>query len=100
MRWFWKAFVIVAAIGAVILSFAARGRTTMADIKKSLRAIDEAAKAKKLQAQLGHERAVQKIKDDHKGELDALDERQRAEAESLAHDPVALARYLAERASG
>lgn len=63
-------------------------------IRRELTAIREGAKVDKLQAELGHEQAVQHIEDKYRKELEEMEAERKAEAEKLRADPEALTRYI------
>lgn len=96
MKYLWYVLAILGAIAGVLLFVLAGGRGKLPDLKKDFKRIDATAEAKKLKAKLGHQEAVEAIEEKHKEKLNALDERQKAEAQRLRSDPVALSKFLVD----
>ncbi|HSC15012.1 MAG TPA: hypothetical protein VLI71_07835 [Gammaproteobacteria bacterium] len=93
--WWW-----IAAIGSVLAACLLwslgrrRGPSPSQVVKDEIRAIEAAKTAAASQAKIGADRAKAAVEEAHKTELAALDGRQKAQADALADDPAALARYL------
>lgn len=98
-HWYIPLFVVGVIIGAVF-SKRVRDRGAFLDqTKAELEASSAAAEALRWKAELGAERAAAKVEAEHRAELEALDEKQKQEAEQLRKDPGALARYLVRAGS-
>lgn len=102
MKYLFYTLALGAAVGGILLFFLSRGRwgRRSLDLEKRFAVVDAEVDAKKLKARLGHAEAVRVIEARYEEEINALDERQRAEAVRLRHDPVSLSRYLVQVGSG
>lgn len=58
------------------------------------RAIDEKARVRKLEAELGREAALQEVEDKHRETMEQLDDEQEKKARELRSNPAALSRFL------
>jgi hypothetical protein len=87
----------IASVLAVALLWALgrrRGLSPIEAARNEIRAIDAGRAAAANAAKLGTEQARAAVEEAHKATIDALDDRQKAEAHVLQSDPAALARYL------
>lgn len=95
-RWGWViAFVLFAILVAVC---------TLGKVKPNIKAEVDAAKAEakavKLEAELGHEKAVARIEEDYAETITKLEEEQKKQATELRKDPKQLSKWLARVAAG
>ena len=68
--------------------------TPIAQIKAELQVIKEKATVKKLQVEIGKEKAIHAVKVKYEKELEALEEKQKKQAKELENDPVKLSAFL------
>lgn len=80
-------FILVSTFGKV--------KIPAVDLKKSFRAIDAEAKAKKLEKELGKKMALETIEKEYATEIAALDEKEAEEHARIKDDPIKLAKLLA-----
>lgn len=95
-RWGWVVLVVVAGVVVYVLT----ASKIKLPIRGEIKAAKADAKAAKLEATLGRERAVMKIKEEHRATLEKLGERQKKQAEELKDDPRKLSRWLSRIGSG
>ena len=95
--WYIPLFVIALVLGWVV--FRRRGGTPIAQIKRELDAIEAQRHARELVARLGADKARVRVIVRHREAMEALDEKQRVQAESLRADPVKLAKFLTKAGS-
>ena len=69
-------------------------------VRQELRIIDATTEVKKIKAELGAEQARQHVEDKYREAKSKLDFRQAEQAEMLADDPVALAKFLIRAGAG
>jgi len=88
--------LVVFFLSAILLWIVTRGRDfpLLDALAAQFEAIRAGARARDMEARLGHERAVTAAHEEHRGAYDALDDEQRKKAEELKDDPVALSRFL------
>ena len=87
---------LAAAVLAWIL-FRQRNWVDIPKLKTELRAIDAESEIEKLQAELGKEKALEKIRNDHANALGLLEKEKSKEIESLKNNPSKLVRLLVRR---
>lgn len=95
-------YVPVLLIGLIFAVLWVRGtgwRTVLANLKLELAAIAAKGEARKAQVELGAEKAKAQIEQKYQSQIIKLTADQKAEAEKLQDDPVALAQFLV-RAGG
>lgn len=99
MKYLQYAAAIATAIFAIVILVVSLGRSKtkvpVPDLKLQFRAIDAEAHAKKLEAELGKAKALERIEKEYADAMAKLDESERAEAKKLVDDVPRLARLLA-----
>lgn len=86
--------VAIFGIVLLVLTFG-KSKVQIPDLKLAFRAIDAEAKAKKLVAELGQEKALAKVHEEYAEVLAQLDQEEEEEAKKLVSDVPRLARLLA-----
>ena len=94
LEYWWILLGALAGVGIWIGIRRKRGKDPDEFAQKEIEVADATAKAQKLEAELGAEKATAKIKEEYKEQREKLDEKETEQVELLAEDPVALARYL------
>lgn len=95
MKWLKYWYVPVILVLGVLLWIVSRGRVNpMEHTETELEAIKAGAEVKRIQTKLGAEQARQHVEDKYRKQLEALNEKQKAQAEELRNDPVKLAKFL------
>lgn len=86
---------IAAFLGALLLWIVFRRRINPLDrARLEMDAIEAENRAKKAEAELGRERALLTLREEHREQLQRLSAAEKQQAEELSDDPKALARYL------
>jgi predicted Holliday junction resolvase-like endonuclease len=96
MRWLKYLWLPVSIAFGVLAWILFRERTTkqIPDPKVEIRAIRAEVEAKKLEIELGKEKALQKIEEQYQAEREKLTESQQKRAEELRSNPDRLAAFL------
>lgn len=88
-------YIPLVVLGGIFLFVMSRGKESPSKILfTELDAIKAGSDAKKVQAEKGAEIASEEVRKKHAEALKKLDEEQKAEAERLKNDPVALSKFL------
>lgn len=93
-HWYVPLFALGVVLGFIVSGKCRRKGPPPAQVKAELEAITAGAEAEKMAAAVGKAEAVRVVEETYSEAREALDEKQRAEAEKLRDNPRDLARYL------
>ena len=87
---------MIGLLSGVVISVMLRrpSKNLVEETKKELEVIDAVTTAQELKAELGAEKAKNRIKEKYSREIFQLDDEQKKTAKALETNPVALARFL------
>jgi hypothetical protein len=94
LKKYWYIPLLFLASLAAWLLFRRNNETPFEQTSAELKAIDAEAKAEKMEAVMGHQKAKEYVEEQYREELKQLDEKQTEQAKELRDDPAKLAKFL------